>query len=291
MTVQIRKMRPEDAAFAADCVAREGWTGETQRAFEGYLEHDPEGCLVAEASGRSAGICVATSYGRCGFIGDLIVRREERGRGIGPKLLDAAVRYLQKRGAEGICLDGVERAVPYYELSGFRPVCRSLRFAGWADELRRAGDLPGERGSIRKMESRDLPGVSRLDRAAFGADRGYFLERRRSLHPELGWVAEDGEGIAGFILGLIGNDIVSAGPWVVTERWPRPDDLFRAVCAEAGDRRLRVGVLETSEAAVRFLRSVPGLAEVPGSRRMILGASGRLGSSPLCWAIGSPAKG
>lgn len=284
-------MRPEDAAFAADCVAGEGWTGETRQAFEGYIEYDAGGCFLAEESGRSAGICVATSYGRCGFIGDLIVRREERIRGIGPKLLDSAVRYLHRRGAENIYLDGVERAVPYYELVGFRPVCRSLRFAGWADEMLQVGARTDERGSIRKMESRDLPEVSRLDREAFGADRGYFLERRRSLYPELGWVAEDGEGIAGFILGHIGNDVVSLGPWILAKRWPRPGDLFRAVCAEAGDRRLRVGVLETSEAAVRFLRSVHGLAEIPASRRMVLGASDRLGNSPLCWAIGSPAKG
>jgi GNAT superfamily N-acetyltransferase len=273
MPAIIRRMRLEDLAFAAECPALEGWTSETPEVFEGFFAHDPDGCLVAEEAGLPAGICIATSYGRKGFIGDLIVRREARGRGIGPALLDSAVRYLRERGAENIYLDGVEKAVPFYELSGFRAVCRSLRFAGWAKEIFQVGDRPNT-GRLRPMQTWDLPNVFALDREAFGANRTFFLERRRSLHPEFAWVAEDGAGLAGFVLGYTGNKIVAAGPWVVAERWPRPFDL-----------------LETNDAAVRYLRSAPGLTEQLPSRRMVLGTSDRLGNSPLCWAIGSPAKG
>ncbi|MHB8054001.1 MAG: GNAT family N-acetyltransferase [Candidatus Aminicenantales bacterium] len=286
----ICSMRSEDLAFAAECPAREGWTSETLDVFEGFFAHDPDGCFVAEDAGRPAGICLATSYGSCGFIGDLIVRREVRGGGFGPALLDAAVRYLKGRGAESIFLDGVKKAVPFYELSGFRPLCLSLRFAGWADEISQDVGRP-ETARLRPMRTRDLPGVFELDREAFGADRSFFLERLRSLDPELAWVAEDGGGIAGFILGHTGYGIVAAGPWVMAEQGPRSFDLLAPVLERAGEGRFRLGVLETNDAVVRFLRSIPGLAGQPPSLRMVLGPTDRLGNSPMCRAIGSPAKG
>jgi ribosomal protein S18 acetylase RimI-like enzyme len=285
----IRSLLSEELAFAPECTALEGWAGETLEVFEGFHGHDPGGCLVAEEGGALLGICVATSYGGYGFIGELIVRREGRGRGIGPKLLESAVHHLRERGAESIGLDGVARAVPFYELSGFRTVCRSLRFSVSPGEAPRvSGPDPGR---VRPMSMADLPSVRALDREAFGADRSYFLERKLASHPELAWIAEGGGGLAGFILGHPGNGIVAVGPWVVAERWPRPLELFDAIRASANGLRLRVCILETNAPAVQALRSVPSLAEEPPSLRMILGPSDRLGNSPMCWAVGSPAKG
>lgn len=73
MNVVIRAMEPSDLNFAAARTAAEGWTGETRHVFEGFYAHDPQGCLVAAMGDRRVGICVATSYGPSGFIGELIV--------------------------------------------------------------------------------------------------------------------------------------------------------------------------------------------------------------------------
>lgn len=283
-------MRPEDLAFAAECPVLEGWTGDTPEVIEGFFAHDPDGCFVAEAAGRPAGICVATPYGAAGFIGWVIVRREARGRGLGPVLLDAAIRYLKDRGIENICLDGVEKAVPYYALSGFRPVSRSLRFGGRVDEISQTG-WPIGSGNVRPMRERDLPSVLEMDRLAFGADRGFFLNRRYSLHRDYAWVAEEDGRMAGFIMGHDGDGTAVAGPWIADERCRYPGDLLGPFLARAKGKRFRVGVLEMNESAVRYLRAVPGLVEQPPSIRMVLGPSDRLGNSPMCWAVGSPAKG
>lgn len=302
MSAIVRRLCHGDLAFAAECTAREGWAGETLPVFEGFFAHEPEGCLLAEEAGERSGICVATPYDGNGFIGELVVRREARGRGIGPRLLEAAIRYLRERGAENIYLDGVERAVPFYELAGFREVCRSLRFLGRPEIEPQgsgptgfgprpgAGPVAGGEG-LRPMRRDDLPALFESDREAFGADRSFFLERRLDLHPEFAWVAEDAAGPAGFILGQMGNGLVSAGPWVVAERYPRPLGMLAPLGLAAGGLPLRIGVLETNETAVRALRALPGLVEKPPSRRMVLGPSGRLGNSARCWAVGSPAKG
>ena len=279
----IRPMRADDLDFAAERTIEVDWPGETREVFESFFLRDPAGCLIAESEGRRIGVCAATAYGHSGFVGELIVRREERGRGVGPRLMAEAIAYLRQRGVENIFLDGVARAVPFYESLGFRPVCRSLRFLG-SIEARPSPD-------VRPMRRDDLPEVRRLDRDAFGDDRGFFLERRLELYPRFAKLLERRGRLEGFVLGLQGRGLVAAGPWIVEPEAECPLALLASLAVETAGVPVRVGVLETNERAVAALNTLPGLAPQHASLRMVLGPSDRLGNSPLCWAVGSPAKG
>jgi predicted N-acetyltransferase YhbS len=281
--VIIRPMRADDLDFAAERTVEAAWPGETREVFESFFLRDPAGCLIAESAGRRIGVCVATAYQESGFVGELIVRKEERGRGVGPRLMAEAIAYLRGRGVENVYLDGVARAVPFYESLGFRPVCRSLRFLGTV-EARPSPD-------VRPMRREDLRDVRRLDREAFGDDRGFFLERRFELNPRFAKILEHGGRVEGFILGLQGRGLVSAGPWIVGPEAECPLVLLASLAAETAGVPVRVGVLETNGRAVTALGALPGLAPQHASLRMVLGPSDRLGNSPLCWAVGSPAKG
>ena len=283
MPLKIRTMRKEDLDFAARCTAGVDWPSETHETFQNFFLHDPSGCFLAERDGRPAGICIATAYGRAGFIGELVVVKEAQGLDLGPRLLEEAVVHLRRRGVESILLDAVGRAVPYYESVGFRSVCQSLRFKG------AVAGRPDPR--VRPMRREDLSEIFRLDTAGFGEDRSFFLERRLALEPGLARVLERKGRIAGFILGLKGRGLVAAGPMVVTPEVEDPLALLTALAVDAGGAPLRIGVLESNERAAAAFRSLAGLAGQPGSRRMVLGPSDRPGNSPLCWAVGSPAKG
>ena len=281
-------MRPSDLDFAAECTAREGWASETRQEFEGFLAYDPHGCFIAAEGERRLGICVATYYGRIGFVGELIVVEAVRGRGIGKQLLEHAVQYLQNRGAQTIFLDGVPAAVPLYERIGFCRVCRSLRFCG---------KLQGRSYPwVRAMRAEDTLAVADLDRRAFGADRRFFLERRLNLFPELCLVSEREGKISAFIMGRRGHSQISAGPWVVSPGVKRPGDLLESLALKVGNDDLSLGVLETNAEAVATLRAF-GLTEHPMPPwRMALGRSSphpsqSVGSPTQCFAIGSPAKG
>jgi ribosomal protein S18 acetylase RimI-like enzyme len=285
LIMNIRQMLPSDLDFAASCTAAEGWRSETRPVFEDYLSYDPAGCLVAETSGERVGICVATSYGPYGFVGELIVSKAWRGRGIGRQLLEYAVENLRSRGAHSIFLDGVPAAVPLYERVGFRRVCRSMRFSGTL------------RGQIyphaRPMRNDDLDAVGQIDRVAFGADRSFFLERRLALQPGLCRVLEkDGGEIAGFVMAKRIDDFVWIGPWVVRPGVERPGDLLEGLAAAAGGEvALGLGVLETATEAMATVRSFGFAERVDAPWRMALGPSAELGTSPGCFAIGSAAKG
>jgi GNAT superfamily N-acetyltransferase len=279
----IREMRKEELAFAAECTAAEGWVSEDRTTLEGFFLKDPKGCLLVEDKGQPVGICVATFYGNSGFIGELIVRLEARGRGVGAELLKHGVRILKDRGAETIYLDGVVKAVELYERNGFHKVCRSWRFSG---------HLPGKPSShVRRMAMSDLDQVCAIDKLSFGAERSFFLRRRFELFPELSHVMIDGERVIGYILGRGGESWVSAGPWVVKEDAKNPVELLSAFAVEAGDRPISIGILETNHQACDLLRRLGFQERSDSPWRMAFGRSDNLGASPWCYAVGTAAKG
>jgi GNAT superfamily N-acetyltransferase len=283
-------MLPADLDFAAACTAAEGWGTETRVEFEGFLACAPGSGLVAERSGERAGIGIAIPYGQAAFIGELVVAREHRGRGIGRRLLEHAIDQLHARGVHSIFLDGVPAAVSLYERAGFIKLCRSLRFSGESAVF--AAHAPAHRRlAARPMRAADLGTVLALDRECFGADRGAFLRRRYALHPELCRVQANDQAIHGFVMGRRGPGITAAGPWVVADERDFATDLLAQLSSQAHDGRLVLGVLETHAHVALTLRAL-GFQEHPSPPwRMRLGEPHPLGLAPGCCAIGSAAKG
>jgi len=281
--ISIRKMRALDLAFAASSTAGEGWVSENLSALETFFLKDPLGCLLAEEGGQPVGICIATFYGKSGVIGELIVRPDARGRGVGSVLLSYGVSFLKSKGVQTIYLDGVLKAVALYERNGFHKVCRSWRFTG---------NLTGvANASTRRMIVNDQEQVFALDILAFGEDRSFYLRRRFELFPELSYVMFDGERMIGYILGRGGEDWLSAGPWVTTPGTGNPLDLLNAFAIEARGRTISLGVLDTNRLACAQVQSLDFQAREDSPWRMAMGKVCDLGTSPRCFAIGSAAKG
>lgn len=279
----IREMRRQDLAFAAHCTESEGWTSEDLTTLEGFFLYGPEGCFQAEINAQPVGTCIATLYGMSGFIGELIVLPEFRGRQLGARLLDHARSFLQARGAESIYLDGVLKAVNLYERNGFHKVTRSWRFTG---------RIPGKLSPlVRYMAPADLDQVIALDNSSFGADRSFFLKRRASLFPELCQVMLEGDDLLGFIMGRRGAGSISAGPWVISPAAEHPEALLQAFSHAVGDQYFSIGILDANRAAVDLVRSLGFEARPDSPWRMARGLHDELGTSPNCYAVGSAAKG
>jgi ribosomal protein S18 acetylase RimI-like enzyme len=241
---------------------------------------------------------IATSHGECGFVGEIIVLPEERGRGVGHVILDNAVRYLFDKGCRSVGLDGVVKAVPLYERAGFRKVCRSRRFYGYLSGSMQQKTLHPQgmhqktmHSNVRPMTEADLVKVLQLDRDAFEADRSFFLKRRFRMHPELCRVFVQSTNVYGYLFGRRGNNLVSFGPLYCDPQVSFPAVLLRSAATETEGMRIGVGVLETNGKAIECIRSL-GLEERPDPPwRMVLGHSHRLGMSERLYAIGSAATG
>jgi ribosomal protein S18 acetylase RimI-like enzyme len=228
-------------------------------------------------------MCIATHYGKSGFIGELIVHTDQRSKGLGATLLKHAIAYLKNIQAETIYLDGVLKAVPLYERHSFHKVYRSWRFSG---------NLVGKSSkNVRPMEADDLKQVYALDREAFGADRSFFIRRRMEIYPELCYVMEDGEKICGYITGRDYPERLYAGPWIVEDKIENPQDLLLSLALQARGRPINIGVLDANLKACDLVRSLGFDAREDSPWRMALGWPDDLGTSPTCLAIGSAAKG
>lgn len=286
---RIRAMRTEDIDFASGLVRAAGWASESMDSFASFLAHDPAGCFIAEAGSEKAGICIATRYGRSGFIGELVVSKHLRLLGLGQQLFQRALDYLLAAGVERIGLDGDLNAVSYYEKMGFGKVCRSLRFRG---------KFRGRKHEhVRPLRPGDLDRLCALDRGFFGDDRSFFLRRRLETFPRMCLVAERGGELRGWIMARPGDGLLAVGPWAALA----PEEaapLLEHLASEHGTEALRVGVLERNADAARLLRAWPGMAEGIHSWRMVRrneaaggDLQGLLGDHPALYAIGSGAKG
>jgi predicted N-acetyltransferase YhbS len=283
MGIEIRTMRREDAAAAARWAEVEGWATEVAEEFELFLEHEAAGCFLAESGGRPAGVCVATSYGEMGFVGELLVDPASRGRGVGPDLFDRALTYLAGRGCRSVSLDAVPRAVPYYMTKGFRVVCRSLRLRGC---------LTGAVGEgIRPVTPVDLPAIFEIDRRAFGGDRTFFLERRAALAPELAWVKTSGGRVTGYVFGRRRQGFAWAGPWWSDPADAAPGALLAAFASGAGEAEVRLGVLGANARATALAGSLGFVAGPKPSYRIVAGAGAMPGADTALLAVGTAAKG
>ena len=278
----IRPMQLADLDFAAACTLAEGWISQDYTTLLGFFLADPLGCLLAESRGQPLGMCIATSYGHSGFIGELIVLPQARpGRrcraaqpGCGPAPAAWRPHRLSGRGLASRCTIRAQWLPQALSLLAF------FRLPGGSP--RSSGPSHAGASLIRRL----CP-----DQTAFGADRSYFLGRLWSLFPELARVLiQDGQ-LQGYLLAQRATNALIIGPWVVDPSVVHPHCLLESLALVAGDDVLKLGVLDSHPSARELLKSLGFSFRPDNPWRMALGPDDFLGASPFCYSIGSPAKG
>jgi ribosomal protein S18 acetylase RimI-like enzyme len=136
----LETFRSEDIGLFLLMAAAEGWvTGRYELDF--LLTAFPKGCFcMQDETGATVGFVTSLKHDRSGWIGNLIVKPECRGRGIGELLFARASNALQDAGVESIWLTASEMGRPLYEKRGFKSIDRIIRWAGQADG---SGDCTG----------------------------------------------------------------------------------------------------------------------------------------------------
>ena len=98
--------------------------------FEFLFRAFPRGCLVARDDGAPVGYVTAVKYGASGWVGNLLVRKECRGRGIGTALMKKALAALDEAGTGTVWLTASRDGKPIYESLGFTAVDVVNRWIG-----------------------------------------------------------------------------------------------------------------------------------------------------------------
>jgi len=202
-------MTVADIPFAIKATSLEGW-GYTAADFKRMLRLDPHGCLKAVAEGKRVGITTAASYGEVGWIGNVIVLPRFRGHNIGFWLVDAAIEYLETKGAETVHLNSYFHTVDFYKGLGFRGEFENVRFHGTLA----TGTPPEEAAS-----AVSLADVVRFDERYFGASRRRLLSSLKREFPNT-FISRGSVGLDGFLVGQVSGTSCEVAPWVCDPRHP-----------------------------------------------------------------------
>ena len=284
--IEIRPFTTADIAFALAQTAREGWDT-NDGLFDICLDHDPEGCFVAQDGGQPVGMVTTTFYRASGWIGNLIVKPKYRRRGIGARLMDKAIERLTSRGATTLRLEADPPGVPLYRRLGFVDEFESLRFTGPANAPGAGAEAAADETGLEVLPLGDSHLVADLDAAIFGDDRRkllrLYLERATAAY----WVPGS-TSAGGYAMLTRSSQGTRLGPWVADD-----SATARALLTTILTRhhsRLIVGLPAVNTGAVRLLESF-SFAPTPPCRRMQRGSSAEAGEPAGIYAIANGAMG
>jgi GNAT superfamily N-acetyltransferase len=160
----------EDIPGFLELAAAERWMTEPWE-FTFLLSAFPSGCFVAREpeSGTASGFVTALRHERSGWIGNLIVRPECRGNGIGETLFLHALKALREAGAETFWLTASKLGKLLYEKHGFSRIDTISRWSGSA--VQQHVDHKPDTGCDISTSS-----ISGMDHQAWGDRRDVLLE-------------------------------------------------------------------------------------------------------------------
>jgi GNAT superfamily N-acetyltransferase len=282
MTV-IRYFGHDDLDFADKQKEREGWAASRDQ-FKIYLELDPDGCFVAMSDDQPVGMVTSTSFGRSGWIGNLIVEPDFRNRGIGRTLVEHAIESLRGKGATTVRLEADPPGVPLYRKLGFVDEFESCRLRLPGSKDRPTFDVP----AVEPMTTGDLDEVAALDTEIVGPNRRRFLELK-FLAARLALVRRRNGKIVVSLLASPNNQGFRIAPCAALEH-EDPRCLINAAISAASGAPVLIGLPALNTEALDMLGEL-GFEKAASSLRMRLGPAIDTGDPTRVFAIASGAVG
>ena len=207
MTISLHVMTPDDIPMAARLREIAGWN-QTRGDWQRFLLASPKGCFVAEAAGEVVGTVATISYeDRFAWIGMVLVEPARRGQGIGTRLLEKAIEYLDECRVPCMKLDATPQGKPLYEKLGF------------------VSEYEIERWKLQRTQGHDAPAageplteeILEQDRDVFGADRSALLRSIALEYPAFALQARSQDKLMGYSFGRRGALADHLGPWVAQD--------------------------------------------------------------------------
>jgi ribosomal protein S18 acetylase RimI-like enzyme len=243
-----------DDAFRLSTVV--GWN-QRRDDWRILLQIAPGAAVAADADGFIAGTALGIDYGGFWWIAMMLVDPSYRRRGLGRRLLEAAIAPAPAN--LPIRLDATALGRPLYLQYDFEDestLSRHVRSGGLTSAaLQRPVD-------VRPMRSSDLATITEQDRATFGGDRAAVLEWALHDAPQLAYVVHDSDGSIHYCLGRRGRLFDQIGPVVAGDERTALA-LTSAALDAAADRPVVVDAFDRHSQFAAWLRSRGFLVQRP----------------------------
>jgi GNAT superfamily N-acetyltransferase len=190
--LQVQTMSGDDFAFAVRLTDTMSWKL-AEEDFQFMTAVEPEGCFIIRDAAERIGVATTIRFGQVGWLGNVIVREEHRGRGAGSLLVQHALDYLTTHGVQTIGLYAYPNRIPFYLRLGLVYDSDFLVLTGHADP-------PSEQDAPRAATAHDTRAILDLDHRCFGASRRKVLTPLLRA-PENGcYVSLQEEALRGFVV-------------------------------------------------------------------------------------------
>ncbi|MGB9714558.1 MAG: GNAT family N-acetyltransferase [Candidatus Bathyarchaeales archaeon] len=200
-------MTQEDVEFAVRITDAMNWNL-TEQDFAFMMQLEPEGCFTLLCDSEKIGITTTISYGKIGWIGNVVVDEKYRRRGAGSTIIKHAINYLKSKGAETVGLYSYKEKADFYARLGFK---RDLEFTVLNGEVLSSNV---EATNIKKTEKTDIQKIIEFDSLYFGAFRRKLLEKIiNEMNSLCHYYAENGE-IFGYATAKVYANYAEIGPLV-----------------------------------------------------------------------------
>ena len=239
-----------------------GWN-QTLDDWRMLLQLAPTGTFAAHVERRRAsdvsivGTAMGIDYGGFAWIAMMLVDPAWRGRGLGRRLLEAAMDAVPSH--LPIRLDATPLGRPLYQRYGFEDeatLSRHVRDAQHVVDATRADapDASGRRAPfVRPLVDADLATVIDQDRETFGGTRSAVIEWAFRSAPQYAYAVAGDNGAINYCLGRRGRSFDQIGP-VVAGDDHTAHALVSAALAAAGDTPVVVDAFDSHDAFASELR-------------------------------------
>jgi len=234
--------------------------------FQFMSQLESEGCLVLFDDSKPSGIATCISYGKMGWFGNLIVKKEIRHRGAGSLLVKYAINYLLSKGVETIGLYAYPNLLNFYGNFGFNVDESFIVLQAQTINSSRTKPLP-EIGMLH------FQAITTFDKECFGGDRARLLESIILEQGNLGYYLSDRTGIVGYIAATVYDKMAWIGPLMCQkEKVEDASKLLKGVLGKLPGKRVFVA-LPRKETVLTDMLTANGFKEVFSVERMYLGSN------------------
>jgi GNAT superfamily N-acetyltransferase len=207
--VIIRNLLREDFAFASRLTDTMNWNL-VEEDFEFMTDLEPKGCFLAIEDSVKVGLATTIAFKEIGWLGNVIVEKSHRRKGIGSQLVQHALSYLKGKDVKTTGIYAYMERVPFYNKIGFEHESDFVVIKGKV-----SSKIP--QASFPNVKEEDIKKILNLDQECFGASRKKLL-LSLLLNPDnvsLKYVVN--EKILGFIIAKVYSGMAEIGPLVCLE--------------------------------------------------------------------------
>lgn len=201
----VKKMCEEDFEFAVEITDTMSWNM-TAGDFEFMISLEPEGCFVLLYNSKKVGVTTTISFGKVGWIGNVIVDEKYRRKGAGKTILKCAINYLKGKGVGTVGLYSYKETIDFYKQFGFK---RELDFAFLKGK---AFSSVCDRVNIKSLRGEDLQKIVDFDLIHFGASREKLLTKIANKEENLCYYYSENGEIFGYVMAKVYGRYAEIGP-------------------------------------------------------------------------------